>query len=76
MIIICIYDIVNVNKLQIWLSKWKIKSNEIKSANITFTLRKDNCPAVSLNNVNIPLVNDVKYLDMHLDRGFLQKENN
>ncbi len=52
-----------VNTLQIWLAKWKIKS-----AHITFTLRKNTCPAVSLNNVNIPLVNDVKYLGMHLDR--------
>jgi len=47
--------------IQNWLQKWKIKVNETKSSHITFTLRKDNCPAVSINQTVLPQVESVKY---------------
>lgn len=59
---------VHLNEIQRWLNKWKIKANETKSTHITFTLRRDTCPTVSLNNHNLPQAEDVKYLGMHLDR--------
>lgn len=58
----------NLNLIQNWMVKWKIKANENKSNHITFTLRKDTCPPVKLNNKSIPQSNDVRYLGIHLDR--------
>ena len=54
--------------IQSWLQKWKIKVNETKSSHITFTLRKDNCPAISINQTVLPQVESVKYLGLHFDR--------
>jgi len=54
--------------IQNWLQKWKIKVNETKSSHITFTLRKDNCPAVSINQTVLPQVESVKYLGLHFNR--------
>jgi len=54
--------------LKNWLQKWKIKVNETKSSHITFTLRKDNCPAISTNQTVLPQVESVKYLGLHFDR--------
>ena len=54
--------------IQNWLQKWKIKVNETKSSHITFTLRKDNCPAISINQTVLPQVESVKYLGLHFDR--------
>ena len=47
--------------------KWKIKVNETKSSHITFTLRKDNCPAITINQTVLPQVESVKYLGLHFD---------
>lgn len=58
-----------------WLKKWKIKANETKSTHITFTLRKDQCPNISLNQVNIPQQNIVKYLGLHLDSKLNWKQH-
>jgi len=38
-----------------------------KSVQITFTLRKGQCPPVKINNVEIPVAAVTKYLGMHLD---------
>jgi len=54
--------------IQNWLQKWKIKVNETKSSHITFTLRKDNCPAVSISPTVLPQVESVKYFGLHFDR--------
>jgi hypothetical protein len=35
---------------------------------ITFTTRRETCPAVHINNVQLPQEEDVKYLTLHLDR--------
>lgn len=57
----------HLNDIQKWLKSWRVKVNETKSAHVTFTLKKRTCPAVSLNDIKIPKVSDVKYLGMHLD---------
>lgn len=54
--------------LEKWLAKWRIKVNESKSVQVTFTLRKETCPSVRINNIIIPQSNHVKYLGIHLDR--------
>lgn len=51
-----------------WMKKWRIKPNGTKSIHITFTLRRDTCPPVSLNSIVIPQSEEVKYLGLHLDR--------
>ena len=58
-----------------WLQKWKIKVNETKSSHITFTLRKDHCPAVSINQTFIQQVESVKYLGLHFDRRLNWKQH-
>lgn len=55
-------------QLEDWLKRWRIKVNESKSSHITFTLKKETCPNVFLNNIEIPQVESVKYLGCHLDR--------
>ena len=35
---------------------------------VTFTLRKQDCPSVTLSNVQIPASNTAKYLGLYLDR--------
>lgn len=57
-----------LNEIQNWLNTWRIKANEAKSSHVTFTLRRENCPPVTLNNCQLPQADDVKYLGMHLDR--------
>jgi hypothetical protein len=54
--------------IQSWLKNWRIKANETKSVHVTFTTRRETCPAVHINDVQIPQENHVKYLGLHLDR--------
>jgi hypothetical protein len=61
--------------LQRWLQKWKIKINESKSTHLTFTLRNDPSPPLSLNNVEIPPATTVKYLGMHLESKLNWKDH-
>lgn len=58
----------NLNEVQQWLKKWRIKANGTKSTHVTFTMRRDTCPPVTLDNCQLPQQEDVKYLGMHLDR--------
>ncbi|KAE9525605.1 hypothetical protein AGLY_014132 [Aphis glycines] len=58
----------HLNNLSQWFTNWKIKINESKSSFITFTLRPHSCPAVSINNIDIPHSTEVKYLGLILDR--------
>jgi hypothetical protein len=51
-----------------WFKKWRIKANEFKSIHITFTTRRETCPPVHVNNVQLLQEEDVKYLGLHLDR--------
>jgi hypothetical protein len=58
----------NLNEIQLWLKKWRMKVNETKSVQITFTLKKNTCPAVQLNNKQLTQPDEVKYLGINLDR--------
>jgi hypothetical protein len=42
----------HLHNIQKWLKKWKVKVNESKSSHITFTLRKNHCPAVIINKLS------------------------
>ena len=65
----------HLNNVENWLRKWKIKVNETKSSHITFTIRKDNCPAISINQTVLPQVESVKYLGLHFDSKLNWKEH-
>ena len=50
------------------VKKWRMKVNETKSIQVTFTLKKNTCPPVQLNSKQLTQLEDVKYLGIHLDR--------
>jgi hypothetical protein len=58
----------HLNLLQNWVEQWKITVNPAKSTQITFTTRRTICPQVSINNFPIPIEQEVKYLELHLDK--------
>ena len=58
----------SLNNIENWLSKWRIAVSAPKSVHITFSLRKDDCSPVTLNGIQLPHQDTVKYLGMHLDR--------
>ena len=43
----------HLNLLQHWLEQWRIKVNPTKSAQVTFTTRRDTCPPVNLHNTPV-----------------------
>jgi hypothetical protein len=45
-----------------------MKANESKSFCVTFTIRRETCPPVHINNVQLLQEEDVKYLRLNLDR--------
>jgi hypothetical protein len=47
---------------------WRMKANEAKSVQITFTLNKMTCPPAKLNIEHQPQADEVKYLGIRLDR--------
>ena len=63
----------HLNLLQHWLEQWRIKVNPTKSAQVTFTTRRDTCPPVNLHNTPIPVKKEVKYLRLHLDKKLTWK---
>ena len=58
-----------------WFQKWGFKINENKSTRVTFTLRRQTCPRVTINNITIPNQDSVRYLDMTLDRRLTWKQH-
>jgi hypothetical protein len=44
----------HLDQLEAWLKKWRININATKSVQVTFTLRKEQCPVVNINNTVIP----------------------
>ena len=55
-------------RLEQWLQQWHICANESKLTQVTFTLRREECPPVHLNGRPIPQSDKAKYLGLHLDR--------
>jgi len=44
----------HLNRFEKWLKRWCIKANENKSTHITFSLKRETCPAVTLNGQHTP----------------------
>lgn len=65
----------SLTQVQHWLKTWHIKTNETKSIHVTFTLNKETCPPVILNDKEIPQDNCAKYLGIHLDRRLTWKKH-
>lgn len=65
----------HLNAVEDWFLKWRIKVNPEKCNNVTFTLRKCECPPISLLNVQIPQTETVRYLGFHLDRRLTWKNH-
>jgi len=65
----------HLNKIQSWLKTCRMKANEAKSVQVTFTLNKMTCPPVKLNNDHLPQADEVKYLGIHLDRRFTWRKH-
>jgi hypothetical protein len=57
----------HLDQLEAWLKKWRININATKYVKVTFTLRKEQCPVVHINNTVIPQSPTAKYLGLHLD---------
>lgn len=64
-----------LDEISKWLCEWKIKASATKSAHVTFTLRKGDCPPVQLGGSTLPHKNEVRYLGLHLDRRLTWKEH-
>lgn len=58
----------HLNSLQGWLKRWKIRVNNEKSTQVTFTTKRSVCPQVTINNALIPVKTEVRYLGLHLDQ--------
>lgn len=65
----------SLNKIEEWLAKWRIAASVSKSVHITFTLRQENCSPVTLNGIQLPHHDTVKYLGMHMDRRLTWKKH-
>ena len=57
-----------LNALAEWYTRWRIKVNQAKSVQVTFTTRQNTCPPLTFNNAPIPVATEVKYLGLHLDQ--------
>jgi hypothetical protein len=51
----------------------EIKINEAKSTQVNFSLRREQCPAIFLNNIQIPASPSTKYLGIYLDNHLTWK---
>jgi hypothetical protein len=56
----------HLDLLQEWFGNWKIKINQTTSSQITFTTNRTNCPPDTINNIQIPVQTEVKYLGLYL----------
>jgi hypothetical protein len=65
----------HLHQIQEWTNIWKIKINEAKSMQVNFSLRIEQCPAVFLNNIQIPASPSTKYLGIYLDNHLTWKEH-
>jgi hypothetical protein len=57
----------HLDQLEAWLKKWRININATKSVQVTFTLRKEQCSVVHINNTMILQSPTAKYLGLHFD---------
>jgi hypothetical protein len=64
-----------VNKVAIWIRKWRIKLNESKSVHIDFTNNKIKQQPIFIDGTKVPYDNTAKYLGMILDDKLRWKEH-
>ncbi|XP_017768625.1 PREDICTED: RNA-directed DNA polymerase from mobile element jockey-like [Nicrophorus vespilloides] len=64
-----------IQSIEHWFRKWRISANETKSVNVTYTMRRQTCPLVTLNGSALPPADEAKYLGMHLDRRLTWKKH-
>jgi hypothetical protein len=57
-----------LHEIERWTQKWRLKIKEAKSVHVTFSLKKDTCPPVRINQASIPQSETVKYLGLHFDK--------
>lgn len=50
-----------IYQIQTWLHTWRIKVNEHKSTHVNFTVNRDSCLPITLNNLEIPKSTKAKY---------------
>ena len=65
----------HLNLMEPWYSKWRIKINNEKSSHITFSLKQNTIPPVTLNNKIIPQTSSVRYLGLILDKRLTWAEH-
>ncbi|XP_050494753.1 uncharacterized protein LOC126875913 [Bombus huntii] len=65
----------SLDSMEKWFHKWGFNINEKKSSHVTFTLRKQTCPQVTINNATVPSRDTVRYLGMILDRRLMWKKH-
>jgi hypothetical protein len=65
----------HLNLIQAWIQTWKIKINDTKSIQVNYTLRRDQCPQIKLNNNTIQQSPSVKYLGIHLESRLTWKDH-
>jgi hypothetical protein len=65
----------DLNLLDQWAKRLKIKINDSKSTQITFALKRCQCSPMSINNAIIPESTSVRYLGIQLDKKLNWKEH-
>lgn len=65
----------HVAQVEKWANLWGIKINEQKCTHVTFTLRKETCSPILINNQMVPQQFWTKYLGIHLDRRLTWKSH-
>jgi len=58
----------HLNSLVEWYTRRRIKVNQAKFVQVTFTIRKNICPPLTFSNAPIPVTTEVKYFGLHLDQ--------
>ncbi|CAG4981210.1 unnamed protein product [Colias eurytheme] len=65
----------SLDQISQWLKDWRIRANESKSVQVTFTYKKETCPPVTLNGRELPQHDHVRYLGIYLDRRLTWKKH-
>lgn len=65
----------NLNEITSWMEKWRIKANEAKSIHVTYTLKKKDCPPVTMNGSLVSQAKTAKYLGIHIDRKLTWRDH-
>lgn len=63
----------HLNDIHEWSRLWRIKINEHKSVQVTFTKCRGTSPTLILNGQTLPQSDNVRYLGIHLDKGLTWK---